>query len=211
MIITSHGLEAIKVQFGDTILAFNPVSSKSKLKSQTFGSDVALITLNHPDLNGADNAGRGDKQPFVVEGPGEYEVSGVFIKGFPTVSNYGGKELINTVYAATLEGMNLLYLGALDTNQLSSDISESIDSVDIVFVPIGGDGVLSANDAYKLALKFEPSIIIPIHYDGAGEKDALKTFLKESGDEGLKPVDKLTIKKKDLLGRESDVVVIKAS
>ena len=211
MIITSQGLEAIKVQFGDTILAFNPVSKDSKLKTQTFGSDVALVTLNHPDTNGVENAGRGDKQPFAITGPGEYEVSGVFIKGFPTVSNYGGEERINTVYSATLEGMNMLYLGALDSTELAPEIAESIDSVDILFVPIGGDGVLSASDAYKLAVKFEPSVIIPIHYDGAVDKKALDTFVKESGNEKIKPVEKLTIKKKDIADKQAEVVVIKSS
>lgn len=211
MIITSHGLESTKVQFGDTVLAFNPVSKKSKLKSQTFGSDVALITLNHPDTNGSDNAGRGDKQPFVIDGPGEYEVSGVFIKGFQTVSHYGGKELINTVYSATLEGMNILFLGALDTKELESDIAESVDTVDILFVPIGGDGVLSASDAYKLAIKFEPSIIIPIHYEGAGDKNALKTFINEAGEDNIKPVEKLTLKKKDLADKDGSVIVLKSA
>jgi L-ascorbate metabolism protein UlaG (beta-lactamase superfamily) len=211
MIITSLGLEAIKVQFGDTVLAFNPVSKDSKLKSQTFGSDVVLVSLNHPDTNGVDNAGRGDKQPFAVTGPGEYEVSGVFIKGFQTVSHYGDVERINTVYSATLEGMNMLYLGAIDSTELAPEIAESIDTVDILFVPIGGEGVLSASDAYKLAVKFEPSIIIPIHYGEAGDKDALKTFIKESGNDKISPVEKLTIKKKDIADKQGEVVVIKSA
>lgn len=211
MIITSQGAESIKMQFGDTTLAFNPVSKDSKLKSQTFGSDVVLISVNHPDMNGAENAGRGDKQPFVITSPGEYEAGGVFIKGFPSISNYGGTQRINTIYTVVLEDMNIVYLGAIDTTELSSDVSESIDTVDILFVPIGGDGVLSAVDANKLAVKFEPKIIIPIHYDGVGEKAALTTFLKETSSEGVKPVDKITIKKKDLAGKEGDVMLLKSA
>jgi len=53
-------------------------------------------------------------------------------------------------------------------------------------------------------------VIIPMHYDGIGQKDALKTFLKEAGAESSKPVDKLTIKKKDLEGKAGEVVVLKS-
>jgi len=211
MIITSHGAESIRIQFGDTIIAFNPISKASKLKSGQFGSDIALVSLRHPDMNGIENAGRGDKQPFVIKGPGEYEVKDVLIKGFPSVSHYGEIERINTIYTVVLEEMNIVYLGAIDTTELSSDIIESIDTVDILFVPIGGAGVLSASESYKLALKFEPSIIIPIHYGDIGEKDALKTFLKESGDETVKPTDKLTLKKKDVAGKESEVMILSSS
>jgi L-ascorbate metabolism protein UlaG (beta-lactamase superfamily) len=210
MIITHHGIEAFKVQFGDTVLAFNPVSKDSSYKKATrFGADVALISTNHPDMNGADSVVFGEKIPVVVTGPGEYEVQGIVIKGFQTKSNYDKMERINTVYLVTLEGMNLLFLGALDQKELASSILEEIDTVDIVFVPVGGEGVLDPNTAQKLAISLEPKIIIPMHFEGVGQKDALKTFLKEGGHSGAESVDKLTIKQKDLIGKEGEAVVIK--
>ncbi|MEK7556865.1 MAG: MBL fold metallo-hydrolase, partial [Patescibacteria group bacterium] len=73
MVITYHGLESFKVQFGDTVLAFNPVSKDSKLKTAKFGADIALISMHHEDMNGAEQVSFGEKKAFVVEGPGEYE------------------------------------------------------------------------------------------------------------------------------------------
>jgi len=211
MIITHQGAESIKVQFGDIILAFNPISKESKIKSQSFGSDIVLISLNHPDMNGIENAKRGDREPFVINGPGEYETKGVFVRGFSTKSSYGGTEKINTVYCVTIEEMNLLFLGAINSTEIPPEIVEGVDAVDIVFVPIGGNGVLTASDAYKLALKFEPNLIIPIHYEGLEvNKDSIKTFAKEGGDEKATPIDKLTIKKKDLADKDGEIVVIKA-
>jgi len=211
MIITHQGAESIKIQFGDTVLAFNPISKESKIKSQSFGSDVVLISINHPDMNGVENAKRGDREPFVVKGPGEYETKEVFIKGFPVVSHYDGVDWINTIYSVMLEEMSIMFLGAIDTMEIPSEVAESVDSVDVLFVPIGGGGVLSASDAYKLAIKFEPKIIIPIHFEGvACDKDALKTFTREGGDEKYSPVDKLTIKRKDLVDKDGEVVVITA-
>jgi L-ascorbate metabolism protein UlaG (beta-lactamase superfamily) len=209
MIITYHGVDFFKVTFGDTTLAVNPISKDSKVKSTRFGSDITLVSLNNsPEHNGAEVTSRGDKDSFLISGPGEYEVSGVFIKGFLSKSNYGGVEHINTIYTVSLEGMNLGFLGALGDVQLSSEAKEGIDGIDILFVPIGGDGVLDPATAHKLAVQFEPKIIIPSHFAEVGDKDALKKFLKESGEEGAVQTDKLTIKKKDLDGKEGDVIVI---
>ena len=82
MIITYQGGEFFKVQFGNTTLAFNPISKDSKLNSSRFGADIALITMNHQDFNGIEQVSHGDVKPFVISGPGEYETKGVFIKGF---------------------------------------------------------------------------------------------------------------------------------
>jgi len=221
MIISYQGAQSFKVQFGDTVLAFDPISKDSrliggqaKLKASSFGADVALISLNHPDMNGAAQASRGEKEAFVVSGPGEYEIKGIFIKGLPSVSHYGGEERINTIYTVNLENINLCFLGALSDTNLSSATKEAIDGVDILFVPVGSassdeksnQGTLSAGEAYKFAVSLEPSIIIPMNYTDA----SLKAFMKEGGAEDVKPVDKLTIKKKDLEGKESEIVVLDA-
>ena len=79
-----------------------------------------------------------------------------------------------------------------------------MDAPDILIVPIGADGVLSAADAAKLAVKLEAKIVIPILYDAP----ALKQFLKEAGQEGTKEVDKLTIKPRDVAEKENEVVVL---
>src|SRR3989344_842534 len=208
MIITYHGADFFKVSFGNITIAVNPISKDSKLKSTKFGSDITLVSLNSPEHNGRDITSRGDKESFLIEGPGEYEVSGVFVKGFMSKSNYGGQERINTIYKVSLEGINLCFLGALGDKDLSADTKEAIDGIDILFVPVGGLGVLEPSAAHKLAVQFEPKIIIPSHYGEVGMTNSLKMFLKEAGEEGVKPIDKLTIKKKDLEGKEGEVVVL---
>ncbi len=208
MVISYLGGECFKVSFGDTTLAFNPIGKDSQLKAAKFGSDIVLVSLDNQDFNGVDNATFGDREPFVVRGPGEYEVREITIKGFGSSSKYGGKEGLNSIYFVTLEGMNLCFLGALGTPDLPQEAKQELEDVDILFVPIGGDGVLDHAAAYKLAVKLEPHVIIPMHYGDIGGKDSLKQFLKEAGAEGVKAEDKLTIKKKDLEGKEADVVVL---
>lgn len=205
MVITYNGLLSFKVQLGDVTLAFNPVGKDSKSKSVRFGADVAFVSLQHPDTNGIESVTFGEKQPFVVSGPGEYETKNIFIKGFESHSSYGGKDKINTIYTLSLDNMNLCFLGALDTPELKKETLEALDEIDILFVPIGGNGVLDSAKAYKLAVSLEPKIIIPMHVDGA--KDALKTFLKEGG-QNPDALDKLTVKRKDIEGKEGEIVVL---
>jgi L-ascorbate metabolism protein UlaG (beta-lactamase superfamily) len=214
MVITYLGGEFVKIQFGDTTLAFNPISKDSKLPTAKFGADIVLVSLNHPDMNGVDQVSFGDKKAFAVTGPGEYEIKGVFIKGLPSESGYdglptgqAGEKRVNTVYIVALEGMNICYLGAIDQSELPKEAEEAIDGVDILFVPIGGSGVLDPAKAYKLAVSIGPKIMIPMHYGDLGGKDSLKAFLKEAG-ESPKPEARLTLKKKDLEGKEAEVVVL---
>ena len=211
MIITYHNIEFFKVQQGDLVLAFNPISKESKFKGPRFGADIVLVTANSVDLNGIDNASSKNKEPFVISGPGEYEIGGIFIKGFFYKTQYKGKDRVNTVYVVTVDGITLGFLGALDSLELNDTSKAMLADVDVLFVPIGGEGVLGASDANKLATKLGAKIIIPMHYGDVGEKDALKKFLKEGGEDDLKPIDKLTLKKKDLEGKEGDVVVLDSS
>lgn len=204
MIITYHTGACVKVAAGDTTLVFGPVSKQSKeFKPTNFGADVAFVSLKHPDMNGIEEASRGDKEPFYVFGPGEYEIKEVTVAGFETKSGYDKGERLNTAYAIDFDGLHVLYLGALGEATLPPDLLE-MDSPDVLIVPVGGDGVLDPDAAHKLAIKLEAKIVIPILFD----EKTLKQFLKEAGAEGTKPVDKLTIKKKDVVDKENEVVVL---
>lgn len=200
MVITHHGGQCFKVSFGDTTLLFDPPSKDSKLAPVRFGADITLISKHHADFNGAKD------DSFIIDGPGAYEKNGVVVRGFLSKSEYGGPEGLNTIYVVDLESMSLVFLGALSDEVLPADAKEVLDEVDILFVPIGGGGVLDADKAHKLAVKLEASVVIPMHYEGMGDKDALKTFVKEGAE---KPIEKLTIKKKDLADKKGDIIVLR--
>lgn len=208
MVITYFGKQFFKVTFGDTVIAFNPVSKKSEYASKAphFGSGIALSTTNHPDLNGFEMVAHGDTTPFAISGPGDYEVKNIFIKGVPSTTKIDDEDFINTIYTLTVDNINICFMGAIGDVKISPETKEAIGSPDIIFVPISGNGTINAKDAYNLASSFEPHLIIPMDY--GSDKDALKTFLKEAGEEKKEVVDKLTLKRKDLEGMESDVAVL---
>jgi L-ascorbate metabolism protein UlaG (beta-lactamase superfamily) len=211
MVITHHGGQCFKVTLGDLTLAFDPISKGGSLPAVRFGADIALVSRNHPDMNGTEEVSFGGANPFIINGPGEYERAGVTIQGFLTKSQYGlpkGQlDAVNTVYAVALEGMTLVHLGALSDTVLSHEAREAIDEIDILFVPVGGAGVLSPAEAAKLAVSLEPRIIIPMHWNGMGEPKSLEQFLEEGAGDAEK-VEKLTLKKKDASEKSGAIIVI---
>ena len=206
MVISYHGGQCFKVTFGSTTLAFNPISKKSKLSPVKFGSDAAFVSLWHPDFNGVDQVSHGSKEPFIVDGPGEYEIGQVVAHGFGVKTTYDKKEYYNTIYQVKLEDINMVFLGALSDPEIDPKILSELGDIDILFTPIGGGDVLEVPQASKLAVKLEAKLVIPMQYD----QNALKAFLKEESKEGLKPEEKLTIKKKDVQAMSGEVVVLKS-
>jgi len=203
MIITYFGKQFFKIQKGDLVVAFNPISKDSKeYKGDRFGSDMALSTTNHPDYNGFEMVSHGETIPFEIKGPGDYEIKDIFIKGILTETEIDKKKYINTVYTLSIESISLCFLGAINQSKLNSELRSEIGSPDILFVSLR-DGLLSPSDAYKLAISLEPRLIIPMDYDDK----SLKAFLKESGQEKVSPIDKLTIKPKDIMDKEGEIIV----
>ncbi|MBX4199141.1 MBL fold metallo-hydrolase [Candidatus Parcubacteria bacterium] len=182
MIISYQGGESVKISQGDLSLAVNPTSNRGN-------ADLTLMSTGGSAVEG---------KGFVISGPGEYEVKDISVKGFLSEGKDGK---INTVYLINFEGLNLCFLGSLSNPALNAETIENLEDIDILFVPVD---TLEAAPAYKLAVSLEPSLIIPISYS----PESLKKFLKEAGEDG-EHLDKLVVKKKDLEGKEGDIVVLK--
>src|SRR3990167_6825979 len=207
MVITYYGAACFKVQSGETVLAFNPPSKESEYKSPRFASDIVFVSSNHKDYNGWENlayrqAGLPGKtecaKPFVAEGQGEYEVSGIYIKGI------GSNGRDNTVYTLALEDIFICHLGAL-SKEMDPSLKEAVGEVDILFIPIGGGELLDPQKAAGAAIHLEAKIVIPMNYN----ENQLKQFIKEFGAGETTAADKLTVKKKDLAEKKGEVVVLK--
>lgn len=205
MIITYHGVGFVKAQVGDLVVAFNPIGKESAEKTTRFGADLALVANRDSRYSGVDQVTNSSKESFVIDGPGEYEREGMFIRGVQTT---GPDNTINTAYALTLDGIRVCHLGNLAPGGLTAEAKEAIGSVDVLFVPIGEAGGLDAKEAMKVALSFEPSIIVPVGYNEKNGETVIKTFLKEAGGDKGEISEKLTIKKKDLEGKEGEINVI---
>lgn len=207
MVITYFGKSYFKLTLGDLTIAINPPTKESKAfkKVPRFGSDIALITTKHEDTNGRETVSLGDKTPFVIDGPGSYEIQDLIFTGAFSTVEIEGKEYINTVYGFELDNIKIAFLGLInDEKNMSSEAKEIADNADLVFVPVSGVLKREASKAYKTAVSFSPNVIIPYEYDS----EDLKSFLKEGGQLDVKSQDKATLKRKDLDGKQGQVIVL---
>lgn len=206
MVIQRVGEYCFKLSAGPVTVAINPPAPKSKLKVNKFGADVVLVPLRHPDFDGAETASLGDKQPFVVHGPGAYEVGQITVSGFGTPVAYGeASEFGNTVYVFDMDSIKVLALGALASTKLPQDLRAEVDDIGIVFVPVG-DGTLDPKAAHELMVTLEPKIIIPYGVGADGEK-AVQAFCKAEG-ETPKKEEKLTVRAKEVAAMDGVVVLL---
>ena len=210
MIITHHGKQFFKLQQGDYTLAYNPISKDSNIsdKPTRFGANLTLVSVRHPHYNGTEQTSFGDTEPFVIQGPGSYEVAGVTVNGFGTKALIEDESFINTVYFVTLDDISYCFIGDLEDPALDQHIKEFTDAVDVLFVPIGSNGTLNPKQAAKLSKIFSPKVVIPMDYGKDRDKGSLETFLKEMGAED-EELDKFVFKKSDLDSLTGKVIVIK--
>lgn len=207
MVIQHLGGYCFKLSAGPVTVAVNPPSARSKIaKVSKFGSDVVIVSMPDDDWSGVDTASHGEKQPFVIQGPGAYEVGEVSVSGYATPASYGDvmSDVGNTIYLVQMDGMRVLVLGGLSNPKLPADIRSELDNIGIVLVPVG-DGTLDAKAAHELVTGIEPNVIIP--YAVKDEK-AVAAFLKAEGETGLKPVEKFTVRAKELAAMDGAVVLL---
>jgi L-ascorbate metabolism protein UlaG (beta-lactamase superfamily) len=207
MIATYHGQLSLKLQMGDTTIAINPISKDSGKKVTRFGSDICLVSANLDICNGTDQVENAGRAPFVIKGPGEYEVKGITFKGVETKFKWKAEndssEKINTSYLFVFDNIKICVLGVVN-EKLSAELRDAISNCDLLILPVCEGTFLSAHDAVVVANNLEPKMVIPVGFDDK----TLPIFLKEAGAVGLQAIEKLTIKKKDLEGKEGVIVTL---
>ncbi len=192
-------------------IVIDPFSPELGLRIPKLEADIVLTTHDHYDHN---NVKAVAGNPFLIEGPGEYEIKEVFIQGIPAFhDDLQGKERGKmTIFTIEAEELRLCHLGDLGQKELTPDQLEKIGEIDILMIPIGGNYTISGKEAVKIMSQIEPKIIIPMHYALPKLKVKLEEvdkFLKIMGIKKIEPVNKLTIKKKELAEEEAKIIVLK--
>ncbi len=221
-------------------IIIDPFDETSGLKIPKLEGDILLVSHNK-NKNLQEKLKMASTNPFLISGPGEYEIKDVFVRGI----YFGEKEVENTVYIIEAEGLKLCHLGKLVQKNLTEEQIEKIGQVDILTIPIGTREGVSAKEALKIITQIEPKITLPMYYlpdlpsarltsptsELAGGRatrkqagqipklsplasrklDGLDEFFKILGIKKPEPLNKLSIKKKDVSLNEAKIVILKPS
>lgn len=184
----------------------DPFDKEIGLRPPQGQADLVLVSHHHHDHDNVQSL-RGE--PFVIDIPGEYSFKGVSLIGIPSFHDPEKKNL-NTLFLLEAEEMKICHLGDLGTD-LDQKQMESLGSVDILMIPIGGKYTLDYKKAIDLVRKIEPAIIIPMHYKISGSTldiDNEKKFCNQIGNCSKTKVAKINLKKKDLENKMMEVIIM---
>lgn len=158
--------------------------------------EAELVTVSHQHEN-HNYVQTVVKDPYVISGPGEYEVSGVTVIGLPTYHDDRKGEVYgrNTVYVIQIDEVRVCHLGDLG-HALSDEQLEPIANVDVLLVPVGGGRTLDGARSAELVRQVEPRVVVPMHYSVPGIRTELapvERFLREMGVAEAEPQTKLSV------------------
>ena len=173
--------------------------------------EAEVVTVSHEHENHSYTQAVRDGA-FEIKGPGEYEVAGVSVIGFPTFhdSDKGAKRGKNTVYLIEIDDVRICHLGDLG-HALSDADAEVVASADVLLVPVGGRTAITAEQAAEVVRQLEPRFVVPVHYATPGVKvqlDGVERFLKEMAVTHVEPMPKLSVQATASEDWETKVVVL---
>ncbi|MBI9051705.1 MAG: MBL fold metallo-hydrolase [Anaerolineaceae bacterium] len=172
-----------------------------------------IVTISH-DSPGHNHLEGVKGEPFIIKGPGEYEIGGVFITGATdkrrkNASNEEDKPR-NTIYVIEYNGINIAHMGNIDVVPSQNDI-ESLGPINIALIPVGGKSSVNAAKAVEIVSLLDPQIVIPIHYgmdQSKIELDSVEKFSKEMGVTSTPPIDVLKLNGSKDLPQETQVIIL---
>lgn len=162
-------------------ILINP--SEKRREDSKYPSRVFLFTSEKYDGMGFG----GDR--ILIRAPGEYEVGGVEINGYPA----GGE---NTFFVINIDGIKVVFLGDLEET-LSDKRIEKVDSADVLLAPVLIKGDSNGKLILDWAKKWGVNYLVPMGYSDEDKAD-LDKFLDQVDQEGLEAVESLKVDKNDL-------------
>jgi L-ascorbate metabolism protein UlaG (beta-lactamase superfamily) len=179
--ITWYGHSCFRIsERGKLSVVTDPYSDSIGLPPPRLKGDVVTVSHNRPGHNFVE-AVKG--YSYVLDGPGEYEIGGVFLTGIALHNPQGDDVFPNVAYLVDYDSLTVLHLGDLAHIPSQSTI-QAIGEVNVVLVPVGGGKGLRAAEAAEVIALIEPQFIIPMHYALPGlavELDDVDKFLKAMG------------------------------
>lgn len=197
-----YGANCLSLTYKGTRIVIDDSLAQLGAKGVTKATDVALFTGAHEPV-----AAR-----LTFDSPGEYEVADISVVGIAARSHLDADGQAATMFKLAAGDLSVLVTGHIYP-ELSEAQLETINHVDVLVVPVGGNGyTVDPTGALKLIKDIEPKLVIPTHYADKALKyevpqQDLAAALKELAMEPKESVTKLKLKAADL-GDVTQLVIL---
>ncbi len=176
MDIQFYGANCVVVSTKQIRLVFDDNLASLGAKPVVREGDVALFTMPHRE-------GIADAK-MTIDIPGEYEISGVNVRGIQARAHTDGDSERNaTMYKVTSGDVKILVIGHIYP-KLSESKLEDIGLVDVLLIPVGGIGyTLDPTGALQVVKAIEPKVFVPTHF---ADKELKYEVPQQSLDDAVK-------------------------
>lgn len=143
-------------------LITDPVDKGSGYDLHQVKADVVTISHHHFDHDAVDQIS-GD--PIVLDKAEKYEVCGFSITGYPAFHDEvkGAKRGSNILFRIESDGKTVVHLGDLG-HFPSEEQLNALSGADALLIPVGGIFTIDGAQAYDLASRLSPKVVIPMHF-----------------------------------------------
>jgi len=206
MDITWYGHACFRLKSREGTVITDPYEKSLGLSLPPLKADVVTVSHNAPYHNNT----KATKGAYIIDGPGEYEINGIFVTGVHIAPAKNAKDAArNNVFVIYLDDIAICHLGDLSHVPTQKQVEE-MGNIDVLLVPVGGLKALKAAQAAEVVSLIEPYIVIPMHYKLPNitlKLEPVSKFLTEMGITKTETVESLRLAKSGL-PEETQVVVM---
>jgi L-ascorbate metabolism protein UlaG (beta-lactamase superfamily) len=189
--ITWLGHACFRLRSDDLVVLTDPYPMTLGLRPETRPATVVTVSSPHPNHScWQEVAG----EPKVFTTPGEYEYSGISVRGVMTPLPLDTpREQRNVAFSIELDGVNICHLGDIALPLTPRQVDE-LAPVDVLLVPTGGGCTLDLDQVLQIMQDLEPKIVIPMHHGDQGVGVPLQDveiFLRRMGLSEIQPQPRL--------------------
>ena len=188
------GHSCFRLRSDDAVVLTDPFPAALGLKPGNQPATVVTISNHHPNhCNWREVPG----EPRVFEAPGEYECSGVAVRGVMTPLTPGTpREQRNVAYTIEIDGVHICHLGDI-AEPLTPRLVDELSPADVLLVPAGAGCTLDLDKAAQTVQDLDPRIVVPMHYatDGVSAQglSPVDAFLRLLGGQEVQPQNRLSV------------------
>lgn len=194
-----HGHACFEIT-NDMTIVTDPHDGRSiGIPSPNVTADIILVTHNHYDHNSIKTV---EKEGLkVITDERKRTIGTIQIQGIPAYHDamHGEKRGKIIIYKFICDDITFCHLGDLG-HVLDEKTLQQIGHVDIVFIPVGGNYTIDAEQAWQVIHMMKPRIAIPMHYRIEGLSipiTEVDPFIEKSDEKVVRVGNEIDIEKDD--------------
>jgi len=177
-----------------TSIVTDPYDSYVGFKMAPVSADIVTVSHKHKDHCAIKNV---TGNPQVIDSIGTWEIGGVGVTALLSYhdNDKGAKRGENNIYLYRMDGIDICHMGDIG-QEMNPNLGESIGSVNILMIPVGGNYTIDAEQAKEYVDFLMPDVVTPMHYKTENSEldiDGVDKFIDLFDEEQVVYVDGETI------------------